>query len=96
MQLASIEFRFPGSLIERGLMSPPVGIVQWSGSVFAESGAAYTNNSPEKYYASMGFELQGDINLFYGITTRMRLGFARGFDDEIGEDHIYFSLGGSF
>jgi len=44
----------------------------------------------------MGFELQGDINLFYGITTRMRLGFARGFDSEIGEDRIYFSLGGSF
>jgi len=96
MQLASLEWRFPGSLIERGLMSPPVGIIQWSGSVFVEAGAAYNSSSPNQYYSSAGAELQADINLFYGLTSRMRLGFANGFDSEIGEGRVYFSLGSSF
>jgi len=96
MQLLSLEWRFPSSLIERGFMSPPVGIIQWSGSVFAETGAAYNNASPEQYYSSVGAELQADINLFYGITSRMRLGLASGLDGVIGEERIYFILGTSF
>ena len=96
MQLGSLEWRFPGTLIERGLMSPPVGIIQWSGSVFFESGAAYQSTSPDQYYSSAGLELQADVNLFYGLTTRMRLGYASGFDSDIGEERIYFNLGASF
>jgi len=96
MQLASLEWRFPGELIERGLMSPPVGLIQWSGSVFAETGDAYEGSSVDEYYSSVGFELQGDVNLFYGITTRMRLGVASGLNDVIGEERIYFDLGASF
>lgn len=96
MQLLSLEWRFPGSLIERGFMSPPVGVIQWSGSVFTETGAAYNDTSPEQYYTSVGVELQADINLFYGITSRMRLGLASGLDSEIGEERIYFILGASF
>jgi WD40 repeat protein len=96
MQLASLEWRFPGSLVERGLMSPPLGIIQWSGSVFTEAGAAYKDSSADQYYSSAGVELQADINLFYGITSRMRLGYASGFDENIGENRVYFNLGASF
>jgi len=96
MQLASLEWRFPGTLIERGWMSPPLGIIQWSGAVFAETGAAYNGNRPDEYFSSVGFELQGDINLFYGLTTRMVLGFASGLDENIGEERVYFNLGASF
>ena len=96
MQLASLEWRFPGELIERGFMSPPAGIIQWSGSIFAETGDAYEGSSADEYYSSVGFELQGDINLFYSITTRMRLGVASGLNDVIGEERIYFDLGASF
>ena len=96
MQLASMEWRFPGQLLETGIMSPPLGIIQWSGSVFAETAAAYDERSAEKYYSGMGVELQADINLFYGITSRMRLGFARGLDQDIGDERIYFMLGASF
>ena len=96
MQLATLEWRFPGALVERGLMSPPVGLIQWSGSLFAETGAAYEDNSPDDYFSSVGIELQADINLFYGLTTRMRLGYASGLDEVIGEDRIYFNLGASF
>jgi len=96
MQLLSMEWRFPVSLIERGFMSPPLGIIQWSGSVFTETAAAYNDTSPEQYYSSVGAELQADINLFYGITSRMRLGLASGLDSEIGEQRVYFILGASF
>ena len=97
MQLASIEWRFPLGLIERGLMAPPVGLIQWSGSVFMDSGAAWNNgSSPDNYYSSAGFEIHADVTLGYRLNTRMRLGFASGLDDVIGEDRVYFSLGASF
>ncbi len=96
IRLATVEWRFPGQLVERGWMTPPVGLIQWSGKIFAETGAAYEASSPEKYYSSFGLELDADVNLFYGITTRMRLGFAHGYDEGVGEERIYFSLGASF
>ena len=96
MQLAGLEWRFPGQLLERGIMSPPLGIIQWSGSVFAETAAAYDGGSPDTYYSGAGVELQADINLFYGITSRMRLGYARGLDETLGDERVYFMLGASF
>jgi len=96
MQLATLEWRFPGSLVERGFMAPPIGLIQWSGSVFTETGAAYNESSADQYYTSAGIELQADVNLFYGITSRMRLGFASGFDSEIGDERVYFNLGAAF
>lgn len=97
MQLASIEWRFPLGLIERGLMAPPVGLIQWSGSVFMDSGATWNNgSSPDNYYSSAGFEIHADVTLGYRLNTHMRLGFASGLDDVIGEDRVYFSLGASF
>jgi len=96
MQLGSLEWRFPGMLLETGWMAPPLGIIQWSGSVFADVGAAYNGASPESYYTSVGLELQADINLFYGLNSRMVLGFANGLDEQIGEKRVYFRLGSSF
>lgn len=96
MQLATVEWRFPGALIERGLMSPPAGLIQWSGNLFVETGAAYEETSADEYFSSAGLELQADVNLFYGLTTRMRLGLASGLDEVIGENRVYFNLGASF
>ena len=96
MQMATLEWRFPGTLIERGFMSPPLGIIQWSGNIFAETGAAYDGSAADVFYSSVGTELQADVNLFYGLTTRMSLGFARGLDSDIGENRFYFNLGAAF
>lgn len=97
MQLASLEWRFPLGLIERSIMAPPIGIIDWSGSVFAETGAAWDEGgSPDKYYSSIGVELHADMNVFYRLNTRLRLGYATGLDEVIGEDRLYFSLGTSF
>ena len=97
MQLGSIEYRFPLGLVERGIMAPPVGIIQWAGSLFIDSGAVWHDGrSPEKYYTGAGIELHADINLFYGLNMKARLGFASGLDDQLGEDRLYFSLGAAF
>ena len=97
MQMASMEWRFPLDLVERGIMSPPVGLIQYSGSVFVDSGAAWqTGHSADKYYTGVGMELHADISLFYSLNLRMRLGVAKGLDDVIGDERVYFSLGASF
>ncbi|MDQ1362387.1 MAG: hypothetical protein QG652_247, partial [Pseudomonadota bacterium] len=95
MQLGTMEWRFPLSLIERGYMAPPVALMQLSGSVFAERGMAWQDSAGEGY-SSAGTELHGDINLFYGITVKLRLGFARGLDERLGDSRIYLSLGSAF
>jgi hypothetical protein len=95
MRLMSAEWRFPLANVERGWMAPPVGIMQWHGSVFAENGAAW-NDTPDKSYSSAGVELHGDINLFYGINVEMRLGVAQGLDKDLGEARAYFTLGSAF
>ncbi len=94
-QLLTGEWRFPLQRIEKGVMTPPVGLMQWFGGVFAETGAAY-ENSPQTYYSSAGVEVTADINVFYGLTLRSRLGYARGFDKDIGEDRVYLKIGSSF
>ena len=95
-QLLSAEWRFPGQRIERGTMTPPVAIMQWSGNLFLESGAAYNGSRPNTYYSSAGLEFTADLNLFYLVPVRARLGFAHGFDDVLGDNRAYLSLGSSF
>jgi len=94
-QILSAEWRFPLQRIERGVMTPPIGLMQWFGSVFAETGSAY-RNSPDTYYSSAGLEITADINVFYNLLLRTRVGYAHGFDSEIGEDRLYLKVGSSF
>lgn len=97
MQLASLEYRFPIALVERGLMAPPVGVIQWAGSIFADTGATWNDgSSPDDYVTGVGVELHGDISLFYGLNLKMRLGYASGLDEQLGDERAYFSLGAAF
>ncbi|MEM7293482.1 MAG: hypothetical protein AAF420_08835 [Pseudomonadota bacterium] len=96
MQIVSAEWRFPIRVVERGLMTPPVGLSRVSGRLFAENGAAWIGSSPDETYSSAGFELHLDVNALFLADFRMRLGYAHGFDDEIGGDEIYLTIGGGF
>ena len=98
MRLASIEYRFPISRIERGAMTPPVGINQIHGNVFYELGGVWGSNqsSPQDYYASTGIEFGTDIDLFYNLRINAALGFSTGLDDTYGEDKIYLRIGSQF
>lgn len=94
-QLLTAEWRFPLQRVEKGIMAPPIGIMQWFANVFAEVGSAY-QESPETYYSSAGVELTADINLFYHLVLRTRLGYAHGFDKALGDDRVYLKIGSSF
>ena len=96
LRLGSAEYRFPIALIERGWMTPPLGIHQMHGTVFYETGAAWQSGSPNKYYSSAGAEFNADVDVFYDLRIHMTLGAARGFDDVIGANKIYFRLGHNF
>ncbi len=76
-------------------MTPPVGLMQWFGTVFVETGSAYYD-SPETYYTAAGAEIDADVNVFYAATLRVSLGYAHGFDDDIGDDLVYLRIGSSF
>jgi hypothetical protein len=95
LQMLTAEWRFPLQRLETGFMAPPVGLMQWFGTVFAETGSAY-QDSAETYYSSAGFELTADVNLFYNLTLRTRVGYAHGFDKDIGDDRVYLKIGSSF
>jgi len=95
VQILSAEWRFPFQRPEDGVMLPPVGIMQWFGGIFAETGTAY-QSSPGTYYSSTGFEISADINIFYLLVLRTRLGYAHGFDKDIGENRVYLKIGSSF
>ena len=94
-QLLTGEWRFPLQRNERGIMTPPVGLMQWFGTVFAETGSAY-QSSPGSYYSSAGIEIDADINIFYGAILRTSLGYAHGFDSDIGDNQVYLRIGSSF
>jgi len=94
-QLFTGEWRFPLQRVEDGVMAPPIGIMQWSGSIFAEAGRAY-QDSAGKYYSDAGLELIADLGVFYNLIMRGRLGYAHGFDSDIGDDRVYVEIGSSF
>ena len=96
-RLASMEYRFPIALVERGWMAPPVGVIQWAGSAFIDTGASWNDGgTPDEYYTGVGVELHGDLSLFYGLNLKLRLGLASGLDDQLGDDRAYLSLGAAF
>ena len=97
MELASIEYRFPIGLVERGLMAPPVGVIQWSGNLFTDIGATWDQgSSPDDYYTGIGIEVDAELSLFYGLNLQARFGLASGQDEQIGDERAYFSIGASF
>lgn len=96
MLLASAEWRFPIARIERGFMAPPLAIHQLFGSVFAETGDAWSaGRTPGDYSTGAGIEANAEVNLFYDLAFHLRLGYAHGFADN-GSNQVYLKLGSSF
>ncbi|MEN8190982.1 MAG: BamA/TamA family outer membrane protein, partial [Thermodesulfobacteriota bacterium] len=96
MNLFSLEYRFPLKLIERTWTVPPLGIDRLSGSLFAESGAAWdSTTTSEEYHSAAGVEINGRFSIGYWLPLGFRLGYGHGFDQG-GEDRLYLSVGSSF
>ncbi|WP_038250706.1 BamA/TamA family outer membrane protein [Ghiorsea bivora] len=96
MLLASAEYRFLITRIEKGWMAPPIGIDSVFGQVFFDAARVGNDLNAAKTYSGIGAELGGDMVLFYSLPARLQLGYAKGLDDVIGGNQVYFRLGSSF
>jgi hypothetical protein len=93
---ASIEWRTPLSDIDRHAMTPPLGINRLSAAVFMDAGSVWDNGSARsRYYRGAGVELLGEIKVYYRIPIPLRLGLARGLDNN-GGTRAYLQLGQMF
>lgn len=95
--LTELEWRFPLTSIERGLMAPlPIGINRIHGNLFFSAGNAISADADSRYLRrSVGAELNLEVIAFYLAPLKLRLGSAHGLDQD-GEAQVYLSLGGSF
>lgn len=93
LRLASVEYRFPILRLERGFTRAAIGVQQFAGRVFAETGAAWDGGGDAGHYrSSVGAEFVSDLNLGWRFNFRLRLGAAKGLD-ESGEAQAYLLLG---
>ena len=95
VQLYSAEWRIPGSRTETGIMVPPIGLMQWYTTLFAETGAAY-DDEVDTFYSSVGVEFIADVVAGYFLPVTARIGVANGLDEGIGDTRAYLSFGTSF
>ena len=97
MALAELEWRFPIIMIERGWMAPPLGIHDIYGKVFYNAGETWQDKfqSADLLHGA-GFEVNTLIVVGYSFGVDLRMGYAHGFDSQLGEDTVYMSVGGTF
>jgi len=96
VQTNSIEYRLPVANIERNWDLLPIGIGQISANLFIENGAAWSKGGESKYLNSVGFEINSELVLGYGLRLPVNIGYAHGLDDELGDNRAYARLGYSF
>jgi hypothetical protein len=84
--LLNAEYRLPLLYADRGLSTLPIFLRTLSGVLFFDYGGAYSKIDPEKpfdqFHASVGAELWIDAITAYFLQTNLRLGIAKGLDDE--------------
>ena len=93
--ISSLEWRFPITRIERGIMAPPFALDQISGTLFVDSGDAWYAHQSATISTGVGFEI--DFKLFFGynLPFNLKLGYAKGLE-AWGQEQIYISTGTSF
>ena len=97
--VGSAEWRFPLARIQRNWHTYPLGLRDLHGALFADTGAAWNevdDGLNDKQFTGVGAELTTELVLGYQLVLPVRVGVARGLDDELGETRVYVSIGGSF
>jgi hypothetical protein len=84
--LLNSEYRFPILYADRGIGTLPVFLRGVSGAVFADYGGAFDSIDLDDpfadYHLGVGGELWFDLVFGYFARGTVRLGYARGLDDE--------------
>jgi hypothetical protein len=84
--LVNAEYRFPILYPDRGVLTLPVFLRSISGAAYADYGGAFNQLDLEdpldSYHLGVGGELWFDLVLGYHVRGIVRIGHARGLDDE--------------
>jgi outer membrane protein assembly factor BamA len=101
---ASLEYRFPLALIERGAGLTPIFLDKLSGSLFFDAGNTYCSALERESFRgcsleeaptlmAAGAELALDATFLFAIPTRLRGGVAFPLRDRSGRPQLYLQLG---
>jgi outer membrane protein assembly factor BamA len=94
--LGTLEYRFPLQNIEHGISTWPFLLQRTHADLFFDIGNAWDHHTaPSDFRRGVGVEFEMDTILGHLLRARLRLGFARGLDEE-GERQTYFAVGNSF
>jgi Tol biopolymer transport system component len=84
--LLNVEYRFPLLYADRGISTLPIFLRTLSGTLFFDCGGAYNQLDPnhpfQVLHPSVGAELWVDAVTGYFMESNLRLGIARGLDDQ--------------
>ena len=95
-QAWKLEYRFPIMELDHGFSTTPLFFRNIKGAVFADTGAAYDGHLVDAdLITGIGAELQLDTIIGYYVLNSLRLGYARGLQEE-GISEWYLLFGGSF
>ena len=96
--LGSLEYRLPLLSMERGISTLPLFFDRVSGVLFADMGGAFfdTPRAQDFMHRGLGGELRASLVLGFMLPLTLRLGIARGFDQEGLAAQPYFALGAHY
>ncbi len=98
--LFNAEYRFPLLYADRGVSTLPVFLRTVSGALFADYGGAFNqldlDDPLESYHLGVGAELWFEAVLGYYAAATLRLGVAKGLDDEAPGKRVYFVASSAF
>ncbi len=98
--LLNVEYRFPLLYADRGISTLPVFLRTLSGTLFFDYGGAYNRIDPVHpfgmFHGSVGGELWVDAVTGYFLESNLRLGVARGLDDQARGFQTYAVIASGF
>jgi hypothetical protein len=98
--LFNAEYRFPLLYADRGVSTLPAFLSTVSGALFADYGGAFDrldlDDPLESYHLGVGGELWFEAVLGYYAQATLRLGAAKGLDDEAPGARFYFVASSAF
>lgn len=82
--------------VERNWGLYPIGLGDISGTAFVDSGSAWSDTKEYKQLTGAGVSLTVGVRLGYNLELPVTLGYAHGFDSDLGKDQFFFSVAGQF
>ncbi|KGK11837.1 hypothetical protein [Vibrio navarrensis] len=82
--------------VERNWGLYPIGLGDISGTAFVDSGSAWSDTKEYKQLTGAGVSFTVGVRLGYNLELPVTLGYAHGFDSDLGKDQFFFSVAGQF